>query len=108
MTPETAVDTALAKASPIAARVAVAPTVAPSAADTAHAIVAVVGLGYVGLPTAIAMRNAGCRIVGIDVSARRLEAIRDGEAELLESEQDDLRGHLAAGDGFSLTGKIEA
>src|ERR1700677_2059208 len=98
MTPETAVDTALAKASPIAAPVAVAPTVAPSAADTAHAIVAVVGLGYVGLPTAIAMRNAGCRIVGIDVSARRLQAIRAGEAELLDSEARDLARHLA-GDG---------
>src|ERR1700677_3690666 len=102
MTPETAVDTALAKASPIAAPVAVAPTVAPSAADTAHAIVAVVGLGYVGLPTAIAMRNAGCRIVRIDISAARLRRIRAGEAELLESECEDLEKHLA-GDGFALT-----
>ena len=33
-----------------------------------HTVVAVVGLGYVGLPTAIALRGAGCRIVGIDVS----------------------------------------
>jgi nucleotide sugar dehydrogenase len=109
MTPNTAVDTALAEASPIAAPVAVAvePAVAPSAADTAHAIVAVVGLGYVGLPTAIAMRNAGCRIVGIDISAARLRRIRAGEAELLESERKDLEKHLA-GDGFALTDRIEA
>jgi nucleotide sugar dehydrogenase len=109
MTPNTAVDTALAEASPIAAPVAVAvePAVAPSAADTAHAIVAVVGLGYVGLPTAIAMRNAGCRIVGIDISAARLRRIRAGEAELLESECKDLEKHLA-GDGFALTDRIEA
>jgi UDP-N-acetyl-D-glucosamine dehydrogenase len=132
MTPEAAVATTLAEASAIEAHTAApAPTVAPapapaaappptaastgamptsvpSAAETAHAVVAVVGLGYVGLPTAIAMRNAGCRIVGIDVSAARLEAIGAGEAELLESEQEDLRGHLAAGDGFSLTDRIEA
>ena len=94
---------AIDRDSSIAASTRAAPT-----AETAHAVVAVVGLGYVGLPTAIAMRNAGCRIVGIDVSARRLEAIRAGEAELLESEQDDLRSHLAAGDGFSLTDRIEA
>jgi UDP-N-acetyl-D-glucosamine dehydrogenase len=82
-----------------------APSVQASAA--AHAVVAVVGLGYVGLPTAIAMRNAGCHIVGIDASARRLDAIRTGAAELLESEREDLHKHLT-GDGFSLTDRIEA
>ncbi|HXB65168.1 MAG TPA: nucleotide sugar dehydrogenase [Solirubrobacteraceae bacterium] len=65
------------------------------------------GLGYVGLPTAIALRNAGCRIVGIDVSGPRLSAIRAGEAELLESEQRDLRRHLSS-DGFVLTNRIKA
>jgi UDP-N-acetyl-D-glucosamine dehydrogenase len=72
-----------------------------------HTVVAVVGLGYVGLPTAIALRNAGCRIVGIDVSGPRLSAIRGGEAELLESEQRDLSHHLAS-DGFVLTSRIKA
>jgi UDP-N-acetyl-D-glucosamine dehydrogenase len=72
-----------------------------------HTVVAVVGLGYVGLPTAIALRNAGCRIVGIDVSGPRLGAIRSGEAELLESEQHDLSRHLAS-DGFVLTNRVKA
>ncbi len=88
------------------------PTSIPTAAAiqtsaAANAVVAVVGLGYVGLPTAIAMRNAGCRMIGIDVSARRLQAIRAGEAELLESEHADLQTHLA-GEGFALTDRIEA
>jgi len=72
-----------------------------------HTVVAVVGLGYVGLPTAIALRNAGCRIVGIDVSGERLSAIRGGAAELLAEEQRDLRRHLAS-DGFVLTNRIRA
>jgi UDP-N-acetyl-D-glucosamine dehydrogenase len=72
-----------------------------------HTVVAVVGLGYVGLPTAIALRNAGCRIVGIDVCGPRLGAIRRGEAELLECEQSDLRRHLAS-DGFVLTNRVKA
>ena len=55
-----------------------------------QAVVAVVGLGYVGLPTAIALRAAGARIIGIDISARRLEEIRSGEAELLAAEQEQL------------------
>jgi UDP-N-acetyl-D-glucosamine dehydrogenase len=75
--------------------------------QSGHTVVAVVGLGYVGLPTAIALRNAGCRIVGIDVSGSRLNAIRGGEAELLDSEQRDLAAHLE-GDGFVLTNRLKA
>jgi UDP-N-acetyl-D-glucosamine dehydrogenase len=72
-----------------------------------HAVVAVVGLGYVGLPTAIALRNAGCRIVGIDISPERLRTIRSGQAELLPSERESLSAHLSA-DGFLLTDQIAA
>ena len=74
---------------------------------TEQAVVAVVGLGYVGLPTAIALREAGARIIGIDASPRRLQAIRDGEADLLEGEQQALGGHLAD-EGFVLTDSIDA
>jgi UDP-N-acetyl-D-glucosamine dehydrogenase len=72
-----------------------------------HAVVAVVGLGYVGLPTAIALRNAGCRIVGLDSSLDRLEQIRAGEAELLGGERERLSEQLE-GDGFVLTDRSEA
>src|SRR6202035_3247410 len=75
---------------------------APIGIETEHAIVAVVGLGYVGLPTAIALRNAGCRIIGIDTSERRLAQIRGGEAELLDAEREQLAENLD-GDGFVLT-----
>ncbi|HEV2974456.1 MAG TPA: nucleotide sugar dehydrogenase [Solirubrobacteraceae bacterium] len=78
-----------------------------AAAEQEHAVVAVVGLGYVGLPTAIALRDAGFRIVGIDTSASRLRTIAAGEAELLRSERDSLDEHLA-GDGFVLTDRGEA
>ncbi len=77
------------------------------AKQTGHTVVAVVGLGYVGLPTAIALRGAGCRIVGIDVSGARLNAIRGGRAELLDAEQRDLAEYLQ-GDGFVLTNRIKA
>lgn len=99
----------------LAAKTALAPVDASDAdattdlgpLDVAHAVVAVVGLGYVGLPTAIALRSAGMRIVGIDVSAERLQAIRDAEVELLDSELRQLRAHLRD-DGFVLTDRIEA
>jgi UDP-N-acetyl-D-glucosamine dehydrogenase len=72
-----------------------------------HTVVAVVGLGYVGLPTAVALRQAGHRIVGIDVSTRRLDAIRRGEVELLSEECEALSRHLES-DGFVLTEQMRA
>jgi UDP-N-acetyl-D-glucosamine dehydrogenase len=80
-------------------------TVEPVAADLrlatdseaqgcADSVVAVVGLGYVGLPTAVALRNAGARVIGIDASESRLTQIRDGQAELLDEEQADLQRHI--------------
>jgi nucleotide sugar dehydrogenase len=45
--------------------------------------VAVVGLGYVGLPTGLALSDAGYEVVGIDVSERRLQDIRTGAVDLL-------------------------
>ncbi|MEZ5374322.1 MAG: nucleotide sugar dehydrogenase [Microthrixaceae bacterium] len=48
--------------------------------------VAVVGLGYVGLPTAGALA-ANLDVIGVDVSAHRLQAIRLGEFDLLPAEK---------------------
>ena len=69
--------------------------------------VAVVGLGYVGLPTAVALRNAGARVIGIDASESRLAAIREGRAELLDSELEDLERHIAE-EAFVLTPSPDA
>jgi UDP-N-acetyl-D-glucosamine dehydrogenase len=42
--------------------------------------VGVVGLGYVGLPLALAFAQAGSHVVGLDSDPRRVEAIRAGES----------------------------
>lgn len=49
--------------------------------------VAIVGLGYVGLPTALAINASGRKVVGLDVSERRLAVIRSLEADLLASDK---------------------
>ncbi len=41
---------------------------------TAH--VAVIGLGYVGLPLAVSFAQAGYRVTGVDVDRRKVEAIK--------------------------------
>jgi UDP-N-acetyl-D-glucosamine dehydrogenase len=40
----------------------------------------VVGLGYVGLPLAVTLAEAGHSVVGVDLDARKVEAIRRGES----------------------------
>lgn len=45
--------------------------------------VAIVGLGYVGLPTALALATQGVRVLGLDASRNRLAAIADGEVDLV-------------------------
>ena len=42
--------------------------------------IAVIGLGYVGLPLAVAFAKNGFQIVGVDVDARKVEAINRGES----------------------------
>ena len=44
------------------------------------AVVAIVGLGYVGLPLAVAFAERGFPVIGIDVDARKVEALNRGES----------------------------
>ena len=83
---------------------------APGATEAAEAgtvLVAVVGLGHTGLPSAIALRRAGVRIVGIDTSASRLSEIRGGRAEIPRADWEYLRARIGEED-FELTGELEA
>ena len=65
--------------------------------------VAVVGLGYVGLPTALALHAAGAKVLGVDLSEHRLVTIRNGQADLLDSDRDRLVAAMAGND-FTISG----
>jgi UDP-N-acetyl-D-glucosamine dehydrogenase len=45
-----------------------------------QALVAVIGLGYVGLPLAFAFAEAGFRVMGIDVDPVKVESLNRGES----------------------------
>ncbi|MFO1149376.1 MAG: nucleotide sugar dehydrogenase [Alsobacter sp.] len=53
--------------------------------------IAVIGLGYVGLPVAAAFAAAGSRVVGFDIDQRRVAELRDGHDRTREVEPDALR-----------------
>jgi UDP-N-acetyl-D-glucosamine dehydrogenase len=69
--------------------------------------VAVIGLGYVGLPTALAFQSAGIPVIGVDVSEERLDAIRSERVDLTKADAERLRDALA-GDGLRLTTTADA
>jgi len=48
--------------------------------DTHGSTVGIVGLGYVGLPLAVAFAEAGHRVIGVDVNAARMEQLRSGDS----------------------------
>ncbi|WP_430332337.1 nucleotide sugar dehydrogenase [Rhodococcus sp. ACT016] len=56
--------------------------------------VAIVGLGYVGLPTSLAFHAAGCRVLGIDVSDDRLDVVRRQCADLVDADRRRLANAL--------------
>ncbi len=59
--------------------------------------VAIVGLGYVGLPSAVALAGRCRQIIGIDVSEDRLRAVAAGTADLGDPDRPRLAAALADG-----------
>lgn len=46
--------------------------------------VSFVGLGYIGLPTAVVMANHGVQVTGVDINAQNVERISRGEVTIVE------------------------
>jgi UDP-N-acetyl-D-glucosamine dehydrogenase len=42
--------------------------------------VGIIGLGYVGLPLAVAFAQEGCEVIAVDVDSRKIEAIEAGDS----------------------------
>ncbi len=53
--------------------------------------VGVIGLGYVGLPLAVAFAQEGCDVIAVDVDSRKIEALAAGESYIEDVSADALR-----------------
>ncbi len=62
---------------------------------TAH--VAVIGLGYVGLPLASGLCKVGFRVTGVDLDTRKVETLRQGKSYILDVSDAELAPLVAAG-----------
>ncbi|MEC7280322.1 MAG: NAD(P)-binding domain-containing protein, partial [Candidatus Thermoplasmatota archaeon] len=58
--------------------------------DAASTTVGVIGLGYVGLPTAIGFLDAGFEVWGVDISERTVATVREGRNPTGDPDVDDL------------------
>jgi UDP-N-acetyl-D-mannosaminuronic acid dehydrogenase len=53
-------------------------------------IVSVIGLGYIGLPTAAVLASKGVKVVGVDVNQNTVDIINKGKIHIVEPELDSL------------------
>src|SRR5258707_392885 len=80
------------------------PTSFAERVQSREASVAIVGLGYVGLPLAMAFAAAGLRTIGLDVDERRVTDLRKGISHI-----DDVPdAMLAAANRFEATTDADA
>ncbi|MDB4566486.1 UDP-N-acetyl-D-mannosamine dehydrogenase [Akkermansiaceae bacterium] len=50
--------------------------------------VVMIGLGYIGLPTAALIANGGVRVLGVDINAHVVETVNAGKVHIVEPELD--------------------
>lgn len=62
----------------------------PGDAVAVNRTIAVIGLGYVGLPVAVSFARAGMRVIGFDISQARVAALGQGEDSTHEVSAEEL------------------
>jgi len=75
--------------------------------------IAIVGLGYVGLPLSLQFARSGCRVLGLDIDVKKTDAINAGRtyikhiaAEAVAEQRN--AGRLEASTDFARAGEVDA
>jgi UDP-N-acetyl-D-glucosamine dehydrogenase len=59
--------------------------------------VAIIGLGYVGLPLAVGFAKAGYQVLGIDIDELKIAALNEGRSHIQDVESSDVQAMVRAG-----------
>lgn len=75
--------------------------------------IAIVGLGYVGLPLALQFARSGAKVLGLDIDTKKTESILGGRSYIRHVSGDDISSHIASGlldasTDFSRVGEVDA
>lgn len=79
--------------------------------ETREARIGIVGLGYAGLPLALAFAEAGFPVTGIDLNGERVDAVNAGRSYLVDVPQEryaDAEGRLNATSDYAAVGELDA
>jgi len=60
-------------------------------------VLAIVGLGYVGLPLALQFARSGARVIGLDIDSRKTDAINRGESYIKHVSGEEIAARHDAG-----------
>lgn len=67
--------------------------------QTQFQTISIIGLGYIGLPTAAMFASRKIRVIGVDVNERAVETINRGEIHIVEPDL-DMVVHAAVSEGY--------
>ncbi|MGA9875365.1 MAG: nucleotide sugar dehydrogenase [Solirubrobacteraceae bacterium] len=73
--------------------------------------VGIIGLGYVGLPLAVAFAEEGCDVIAVDVDPGKIRALRAGESYVEDIPSERLRavlGRLSPSTGYEQLARADA
>ena len=73
---------------------------------------AIIGLGYVGLPLGLQFARSGCRVLGLDIDPAKIKEIEAGRSYIRHIPAEDVAAQVKAGrflvsSDFSLIEKAE-
>jgi UDP-N-acetyl-D-glucosamine dehydrogenase len=75
------------------------------------ATVGVVGLGYVGLPLAVAFAREGCEVIAVDIDPRKVQAVEAGESyveDVSDAQLREVAGSIHASTRYGELGRADA
>jgi len=81
--------------------------------ESRQALVAILGLGYVGLPLAVVFADAGFNVIGIDPDQRKVKIVNRGESHIQDVSNEKVArlvkaGKLSATSDFSILQQVDA
>lgn len=65
--------------------------------ESGESVIGVIGLGYVGLPLAVVLADAGYEVIGLDADPEKVAAVNQGRSYIEDVPSDVLAKHVEAG-----------
>ncbi|WP_084493713.1 UDP-N-acetyl-D-mannosamine dehydrogenase [Mannheimia granulomatis] len=69
--------------------------------------ICIVGLGYIGLPTAVAFANSGKQVIGVDINPQVVKTVNQGKVHFVEPQLQELVQQAVKNGLFFATGEVQ-